>query len=97
MRPDQRLAVDVLLEDALAQHQPEIAPRAPPPRVGGFVDDVPEIVEAARIGRVAGRDPTFAGLPALPRAGRKAEDLDLDAAALQGGGEDVAAHRRDGD
>jgi hypothetical protein len=30
VRPDQRLAVDVLLEDALAQHQPEATPRAPP-------------------------------------------------------------------
>ena len=94
MRPDQGLAVDVLLEDALAQHQPEAAPGSPPRRVGRFVDDVAQIVEPARVGRLAGGDPALARLPALPGAGREAEDLDLDAAALQGARENVGAHRR---
>src|SRR5256885_14909858 len=84
VRPDQRLAVDVLLEDALAQHQPEAAPGAAPGGVGGFVDDVAQIVEAPRVGRLAGGDPALARLPAFPGACRKAEDLDLDAAAFEG-------------
>jgi hypothetical protein len=37
VRPGERLAVDILLQDALAQHQPEAAPGAPPRRVGRFV------------------------------------------------------------
>jgi hypothetical protein len=61
MRPDQRLAVDVLLEDALAQHQPEAAPGAPPGRVGRFVVDVAQIVE---------RRPGLGGLPAAIQRSR---------------------------
>ncbi len=53
--PVQRLAVDVLLEQALAHHQAEIAPRAPPRRVGGLVDDVAQVVEAAGIARLVRR------------------------------------------
>ena len=34
MRPVQRLAVDVLLEQAFAHHQPEIFARTPPWRIG---------------------------------------------------------------
>src|SRR5439155_18180448 len=93
----ERLAVDVLLGDALAQHQPEAAPGAPPGGVGRLVDDVAQVVEPPRVGRLAGGDPALARLPALPGAGGEAEDLDLDAAALEGAGEDVGAHRRDGD
>src|ERR1700722_14063357 len=36
VRPVQRLAIDIFLEQALAHHQPEILPRAAPWRVGGF-------------------------------------------------------------
>ena len=54
MRPVERLAVDVLLQQALAHHQPEILARPPPRGVGGLVDDVAQVVEAARIGRLAG-------------------------------------------
>src|SRR5215470_9127407 len=93
MRPNERLAVDVLLEDALAQHQSEAAPRATPRRIGGFVDDVAQVVEAAGVGWLAGGDPPLAGLPALPGARRKAENLDLDPAAFEGTRQDVGAHR----
>jgi hypothetical protein len=41
--------------------------------------------------------PALARLPALPGAGRETEDFDLDAAALEGSGEDIRAHRRDRD
>src|SRR5437763_320094 len=95
MRPGESLAVDILLQDAFTQHQAEIAPGAAPRRVGRLVDDVPQIVEAAGVGRLAGGNPAFARLAALPGAGREAEDLDLDAAALQRAGENVGAHRRD--
>ena len=97
MRPQQRLAVDVLLEDALAQHQAEVLAGAPPRRVGRLVDDVAQIVEPAGIGRLAGGDPALARLAALPRPRGEAEDLDLDAAALQRARQDVGAHRGDGD
>ncbi len=94
MRPVQRLAVDVLLEQALAHHQAEILARAPPGRVGGLVDDVAQIVQPAGIGRLAGGEPRLARLPALPGARGEAENLDLDAAALQRAREDVGAGRR---
>ena len=48
VRPGQRLAVDVLLEQALAHHQRERALGAPPGRIGRLVDDVAQVVEAAR-------------------------------------------------
>src|SRR5580700_11195568 len=83
MRPVQRLPVDVLLEQALAHHQAQILACPPPRRVGGFVDDVPEIVEPAGIGRLAGGKPGFPGLSALPGAGGETEDFHLDAAALE--------------
>jgi hypothetical protein len=50
VRPEQRLAVDVFLQQALAHHQAEIAARAPPGRVGRLVDDVAQVVEPARGG-----------------------------------------------
>ena len=94
MRPGERLAVDILLEQAFAHHQPEIAPRPPPRRVGRFVDDVAEIVEPAGEGRLAGIEPLLAGMPALPGAGGEAEDLHLHAAALERAGENIGASRR---
>ncbi|GBD42093.1 hypothetical protein HRbin39_01480 [bacterium HR39] len=94
MRPEDGLAVDVLLEQPLAQHQPEGAPRPPPGGVRRLVDDVQQVVEAARIGRLAHGQPFFARTPALPRPGGEAEDLHLHPAALQRAGEDLGAHRR---
>src|SRR6187399_326686 len=94
MRPVECLAVDVLLQQTLAHHQAEILARAPPGRIGGFVDDVPEIVETAGIGRLARGKPRLARLPALPGARREAENLDLDAAALQSTRENVGTGRR---
>ena len=89
MRPGQRLAVDILLEKTLAHHEAEIAPCAPPRGVRGFVDDVAQVVEAARIAGLASRQPLLARLSALPLPRRKAEDFDLHAAALQRPGENV--------
>src|SRR6267378_1934860 len=94
VRPVQRFAVDVFLEQALAHHQPEILARAPPRRVGGLVDDVAEIVEPARIGRLAGGKPGFARLPTLPRPSGEAENFHLDAAALQRPRQNIRAGRR---
>ena len=42
-------------------------------------------------------NPLLAAAAALPGAGREAQDLDLDAAALQGLGQDVRAHGGDAD
>jgi hypothetical protein len=50
VRPEQRLAVDVFLQQALAHHQAEVAARAAPGLVGLLVDDVAQVVEAAGIG-----------------------------------------------
>src|ERR1051326_2977137 len=97
MCPGEGLAVDILLQDPFAQHQPEITSGAAPRRIRRLVNDVPQVIEAARVGRLAGGDPALARLPALPGAGRKAEDLDLDAATLQRAGENVGAHRGDRD
>ena len=103
MRPIQRLAVDVLLQQALAHHQAQILARAPPWRVGALVDEMAQVVEAAGRRRLAGLKPSLARLPALPGPRREAEDFDLDAAALQrarqyvgtggGDGDGAAAHR----
>src|SRR5690606_39232650 len=95
--PLQGLAVDILLEQALAHHEPEIAPRMAPGLVGRLVDDVADVVDAAGIGRPAGFEPGLAALAALPRSGGEAEDLDLHTATLERAGENVAADRRDGD
>ena len=97
MRPEQGLAVDILLQEALAHHQAEVAAGAAVGLVGALVDDVAEVVEAAGAGGAAGGQPRLAALPALPAAGGEAEDLGLNAAALEGAGEDVGADRGDGD
>src|SRR5262245_25404860 len=80
VRPVERLAVDVLLQEALAHHQAKVFPRAAPGGVGRLVDDVTQVVQPARIGRLAGGEPGLAGLAALPGAGGEAQNLDLDAA-----------------
>ena len=97
VRPGERLAVDVLLQQALAHHQRERTLGAAPGRIGALVNDVAEIVQAARIRWLAGGEPGFARLPAFPGLGRKAEDLDLDAAAFQCARQDFRATRRDHD
>ena len=53
-----------------------------------------QVVEAAGIGGLAGLQPLLARLPALPGPRGEAEDLDLDAAALQRARQDVGAGRR---
>ena len=90
--PHQRFAVDIFLQQPFAQHQAEVFARAAPGGVGGFVDDVAQIVQAAGVARLAFGDPAFAGLTAFPGAGGEAEHLGLHRAAFQGAGEDVAAH-----
>ena len=94
MRPQQGLAVDVLLQQALAHHQAEVLLGASPGRVGGLVDDVAQIVQTTRIGGFAGGDPSLPALAALPGAGGEAQDLHLDAAALQRARQDVGADGR---
>src|SRR6516225_5262577 len=98
VRPVQRFAVDVFLQEALAHHQAQLLACPPPWRVGRFVDDVAKIVEPAGIGRLAGRKPGLARLPALPGAGRETENLHFDAATFQRARQDIRAGRshRDG-
>ena len=47
---------------------------------------------AARLGRTTLFQPFLAGLPPLPRAGGKAQDLCLDVALFQCPGQDIGAH-----
>jgi len=97
VRPQQGLAVDVFLQQALAHHETQVLLGPSPRRVGGLEDDVAQVVQAARIGRLARRDPRLARLTALPGAGGEAEDLHLHAAAFQRPREDVSADGRDHD
>jgi len=71
----------------LAQHQPEI-PAGARHGASRLINDVAQIVEPAGIGGFpAAIHFSRAWPPSTPR--RKAEDLDLDAAALQGARQDV--------
>src|SRR5579859_1211278 len=62
VRPIERLAIDVFLQQTFAHHQAEILARAPPGRVGRFIDDVPQVVQTAGVGRLAGSKPRLARL-----------------------------------
>ena len=97
MRPIQRLAIDILLEQAFPHHQPEVAPRPAPRSVRRLVDDVTQIVQPPRIGRLVVSKPGFTRLAALPCPRREAEDLDFDTAALERPRQDVGAGCRDRD
>src|SRR5512132_1333712 len=97
VRPGERLAVNTLLKQAFAHHQPEIAARTPPRCIGRLVDYVTEVVEPPRERRLERIQPLFARMPALPGARGEAEDLDLHAAALERAGENIGATGRDHD
>src|SRR5262249_10302390 len=79
---------------AFAHHQTEILARASPGRVARLVDDMAQIVEPSRIGRLAGGEPGLTRLPALPRARGKAENFHLDAAAVERARQDIGPSRR---
>ncbi len=82
MRPFQRLAVDILLQQAFLHHQAQIGPRPTHRRIGALVDDVAQVVEATRALRAAIGEPFLTALTAFPGACGEAEDLDLHVAAL---------------
>ena len=97
MRPDERLAIDVLLQQFFAHHQPEVTPGAAPRIVPRLVDDVPQIVQPTGTSRFAIVDPFLPRLPAAPCARREAEDLHGHRASFQRAPEDIGAHCGDGD
>ncbi len=98
VRPQQRLAVDVLLQQPLAQHQAEVLARAPPGRVGRLVDDVAQVVEAARDCAACPRRATARGYcPPFQARVVKPRISTFTRAALQRARQDVGAHRGDGD
>src|SRR5471030_681919 len=97
MRPVERFAVDVFFQQPLAHHQAKVFARPPPWSVGALVDEMAQIVEAAGGWRLAGLQPGFARLSALPGAGGEAENLHLDAAALERARQNIGAGRRDRD
>ena len=96
MRPFQRLAVDVFLEQALFHHQAQIGAHPPPGRIGTFVDDMAQVIEPSGLGGPPFGQPFLAALAALPRPGGKAQDLDLDLTAFQRAGKNIGADRGDG-
>src|SRR5262245_13624952 len=97
MGPEQRLAVDILLKQPLPHHQAQAAPRVAIWLVRALVDDVAKVVEPARAGRTPVGQPLLAALPALPAAGREAEDLGGYAATLKRACQYVRAGRSDRD
>ena len=97
VRPFQRLAVDVFLEQTFFHHQPQIRPGAPPWRICGFIDDVAQIVQTTGLHRASFVQPRLARLPPLPRAGGKAEDFNLDVATFQRTGQNIRTDRSDRD
>src|ERR1700722_7818635 len=97
MSPVKRLPVDIFFEQSLAHHQAKVLSRAPPRRVGRFVNEMAQIVETPRIGGLPGLKPRLARLSAFPGAGREAKYLDLDAATFERARENVRASRRDRD
>ena len=60
MRPHQCLAVDILFQNALAQHQPQRLARAAPWCVSALIDDVAKIIQAPGRRRFAGLLPQLA-------------------------------------
>jgi hypothetical protein len=73
MRPHQRFAVDVFLQQTLAHHQAKIAPRAPPRRIRAFVDHVTQIIEPPGCGgrsafsQASFEEPPFHAIVVKPR------------------------------
>ena len=97
MRPFQRFAVDVFLQQALFHHQSQIGPCSPPWGICGFIDDVAQIVQAAGLLRATLGQPFFAALATFPGAGGKAENLDLDRTTFQRARQNIGTDRGDTD
>src|SRR3546814_486934 len=93
MRPEERLAIDVFLEQPFAHHQAEIASRPTPGFVGLLVDDMAQVIQAAWMGRPACGQPVFPRLSPFPGACRETEYFCLDATAFQGARQYVGADR----
>jgi hypothetical protein len=68
----------IRLNGAFVENKARISREAARRRLKGRVReiDMPQIGGPGRVGRLTSGDPTLARLPALPRAGREAEDLD---------------------
>ena len=96
VRPGERLAVDILLQQALAHHQAQILPCATPESVGRLVDNMAQIIEAAGIGGFTSLQPGLPRHPALPGLGGEAQNLLLHAATLQSAGQNIGAACRHG-
>src|SRR3546814_7582216 len=84
MRPEERLAIDVFLEQPFAHHQAEIASRPTPGFVSLLVDDMAQVIQPARMGRAACGHPVFPRLSPFPGTCRETEYFCLDATAFQG-------------
>ena len=97
MGPQQRLAVDVFLQQVFAQHQAEVSPGPPPRDLGALVDDMAQLVEPPGVRWPSCRQPAVSRPSAAPAAGREAEDLGFDPAALQRLPENLRTDRRHGD
>src|SRR3546814_15344333 len=82
MRPEERLAIDVFLEQPFAHHQAEIASRPTPGFVSLLVDDMAQVIQPARMGRAACGQPVFPRLSPFPGACRETEYFCLDATAF---------------
>src|SRR3546814_9864094 len=85
MRPEERLAIDVFLEQPFAHHQAEIASRPTPGFVSLLVDDMAQVIQPARMGRAACGQPVFPRLSPFPGSCRETEYFGFYATAFPGG------------
>ena len=86
--PDQGFA-SMFFQQAFTHHETEITPCPPPGLIGGFVNDVAQIIKTARISRLSSAQPFFTGLAPLPGLGGEAQNFNFHATALEGSGEDI--------
>src|SRR4051812_20575549 len=97
VRPEQSLAVDILLEKPLAHHEAEVTARVAIGFVRALVDDVPQVIEPAGARRAPCCEPRLSALPAFPAPSGKAEDFCRNAATLESAREGVGANWGDRD
>ena len=93
VRPEQRFAVDIFLEQPFTHHQPEVALGVAPRLVGLFVDDVAQVIEPPGHCGPPRRQPILTRLSAFPGARSEAQNLGFNAATFEGAGQDVGADR----
>src|ERR1019366_1297220 len=92
MRPQQRLTIDVFLQQLGLEHQSQPLTGSPPRFIRALVDDVTQLSNASRLSRSTASDPARARATAAPAAGGETQYLRLDPAALKHPAEQLGAN-----